>query len=222
MTCIEIGSEESHFNVSLIVRDKVTRVSTNHSFWRERRAEAVSNRGPYQITALPLGQTGSPLRSHLSNFLYSAVLVFWADSITALWSRLVIARFWISTEAVYLQRCLVVTWLVPRETAAVSAHVLCTPCNRTTIIQWWCWWLLLYSAILRSRADSLRSHVILHEWLDFIARLWISTEVAVYLQRWHGWCHMKLLPSRGKFCVHHTTMHHVTSCKATYIRCVRV
>ena len=84
---------------------------------------------------------------------------------------------------------------------------------------WW-WWLLFYSAILRSRADSLRSHVILHEWLAFIARFWISTEV-VYLQRWHGWCHMKLLPSRGKFCVHHTTMHHVTSCKATYVRCIR-
>ena len=31
---------------------------------------------------------------------------------------------------------------------------------------WW-WWLLFYSAILRSRADSLRSHVILHEWLAF-------------------------------------------------------
>ena len=34
---------------------------------------------------------------------------------------------------------------------------------------------LLYSAILRSRADSLRSHVILHEWIVFIARFWIST-----------------------------------------------
>ena len=28
-----------------------------------------------------------------------------------------------------------------------------------------------------------------------------------------------LLPSRRKFCVHYTTMHHVTSCKATYVRC---
>jgi len=39
------------------VRDKVT----NHNFRRERRAEAVSNRGPsaYQPTALPLGQTDS-------------------------------------------------------------------------------------------------------------------------------------------------------------------
>ena len=29
----------------------------------------------------------------------------------------------------------------------------------------------------------------------------------MYLQRWHGWCRMKLLPSRRKFCVHHSTMH---------------
>ena len=42
----------------------------------------------------------------------------------------------------------------------------------------------------------------------------------MYLQRWHGWCHMKLLPSRRKFCVHLTTMIHVTSCKATYVRCM--
>ena len=55
MTCIKMGSDESHFNVSLIVRDKVTNktVSTNHNFRRERRAEAVSNRGPsaYQPNA---------------------------------------------------------------------------------------------------------------------------------------------------------------------------
>ena len=36
-------------------------VSTDHNFWRERRAEADSNRGlsAYQLKALPLGQTGS-------------------------------------------------------------------------------------------------------------------------------------------------------------------
>ena len=63
MTCIKMGSDESPFNVSLIERDKVTikTVSTNHTFWRAERAEAVSIRGPsaYQPTALPLGQTGS-------------------------------------------------------------------------------------------------------------------------------------------------------------------
>ena len=83
------------------------------------------------------------------------------------------------------------------------------------------WWLLLFSAILRARADSLRSHVILHEWLAFYSAFLTSTEVA-YLQRWHGWCHMKLQPSRRKSCVHHTTMHHVTSCKAKYVRCMGV
>ena len=32
-SCIKMGSDESHFNVSLIVRDRVTRtVSINHSF----------------------------------------------------------------------------------------------------------------------------------------------------------------------------------------------
>ena len=52
------------------------------------------------------------------------------------------------------------------------------------LLQPW-WWLLLYSAVLRSRPDSLRSHVILHEWLAFYsAFFWISTEV-VYIQRWY-------------------------------------
>ena len=30
----------------------------------------------------------------------------------------------------------------------------------------------------------------------------------------HGRCHVKLLPSRRKFCEHYTTMHHVTSLHA--------
>ena len=31
-SCIKMGNDESHFNVSLIVRDKVTKLSTDHSF----------------------------------------------------------------------------------------------------------------------------------------------------------------------------------------------
>ena len=61
-----------------------------------------------------------------------------------------------------------------------------------------CCWSLSYSVILRPRADSLRSHVILHKL--FIARFWISSEV-VYLQRWHGWCRLQLLPSRSVMCI---------------------
>ena len=48
-------------------------VSTDHNFLRERRTEADSNRSPsaYQPNALPLGQTGSPLRMYQSiNILF--------------------------------------------------------------------------------------------------------------------------------------------------------
>ena len=59
-----MGSDESHFNVSVGSDGQSHKtVSTNHNLfeWRERRAEAVSNWGPsaYQPNALPLGQTGS-------------------------------------------------------------------------------------------------------------------------------------------------------------------
>ena len=58
-SCIKMGHDESHFNVSLIVRDKVTKECPHwdHNFSRERRAEVDSNRGPSasQPNALPLG-----------------------------------------------------------------------------------------------------------------------------------------------------------------------
>ena len=43
-------------------------------------------------------------------------------------------------------------------------------------------------------------------------RFGISTEV-VYLQRWHGWCHMKLLPSRRVLCTpyNHAPCHFMQS-----------
>ena len=63
-SCIKMGSDESHFNVSLTVRDKVTRQCPHTTPFKERRAEAESNRGPSanQPNALPLGQTGSRRR----------------------------------------------------------------------------------------------------------------------------------------------------------------
>ena len=36
MTCIKMGSEESHFNVSLIVRDKVTRPCPQTTTFEEK------------------------------------------------------------------------------------------------------------------------------------------------------------------------------------------
>ena len=51
-----MGSDESHFYVSLTVRDKVTRPRLQTTIF-----EADTNRGPpaCQPNALPLGQTGS-------------------------------------------------------------------------------------------------------------------------------------------------------------------
>ena len=62
-----------------------------------------------------------------------------------------------------------------------------------------CCWSLLYTAILRSLADSLHSTVILK----------------VYLQLWHGWCHMKLLPSWHVLCTpyNHAPCHFMRSHK---------
>ena len=58
-----LGSNESHFNVSLIVRrDKVTRPCPHTTTFEEKgQPKAVSNRGPsaYQHNTLPLGQTGT-------------------------------------------------------------------------------------------------------------------------------------------------------------------
>ena len=58
-----MGSDESHFNVSVgSVGQSPKTVSTNHILFEEKgEPKRVSNRGPsaYQPNALPLGQTGS-------------------------------------------------------------------------------------------------------------------------------------------------------------------
>ena len=61
--CIKMGSDENHFNVSV---GSHKTVSTNHNLFKsERRAEAVSNRGPSRPTTLPLGQAGSQKKNWL-------------------------------------------------------------------------------------------------------------------------------------------------------------
>ena len=51
--CIKVGSEESHFNVPLIVRDKVTRqVSTDHNLFEER-GEPKRNRTEVLLLTRP-------------------------------------------------------------------------------------------------------------------------------------------------------------------------
>ena len=66
MTCIKMGSDESRFNVSLIVRDKVTRPRPQTTNFEEKAEPKQSRSGvepspsAYQPTLL-LGQTGSQL-----------------------------------------------------------------------------------------------------------------------------------------------------------------
>ena len=61
-SCVKTGSDESHFNVSLIVRDKVSR----QSLQRKQLLQRKENRSVFKprslslpAYALPLGQTGS-------------------------------------------------------------------------------------------------------------------------------------------------------------------
>ena len=78
----KMGSVESHFNVSLIVRDKVTGqpVSTNHDLFEEKR-EPKRNRGrgpsAFQPNALTLGQTGSQQNNEAACEIEEAVLSCW-------------------------------------------------------------------------------------------------------------------------------------------------
>ena len=85
-----------------------------------------------------------------------------------------------------------------------------------TGLQHFCCWSLLYSSILRSRADSLRSQVILHEWIAFHSASRFLNIHRSGVQRWHGWCHKKLLPYRHVLCTpyNHTPCHF----KQSYIR----
>ena len=132
-----MDSDESNFNISVGSDGQSHKtVSTNHNFWRERRAEAVSNRGPsaYQPTALPLGQTDSLWRS-----VYDYSLLWRVFESPSKWCT-------------HLLRYSVVTWLVPREAAAISTHVMCTPYSHVDLV--------VYS-VTPCKATYVRVHVCL-------------------------------------------------------------
>ena len=71
----------------------------------------------------------------------------------------------------------------------------------------------LFSALEQTHCARMWFYLI--EWLVvfFIVRFWLSTKV-VYLQHWHGWCHMKiLLLSRRVMCTlyNHAPCHFMQS-----------
>ena len=57
MTCIKMGSDESHFNVSLIVRDKITRRYPQTTTFEEKREPKR-----YRTEVLPLTGLLPPYR----------------------------------------------------------------------------------------------------------------------------------------------------------------
>ena len=63
------------------------------------------------------------------------------------------------------------------------------------------WLMIAYTALFSVLLSRLTALACGSTWVTsfFIACFWISTEV-VYLQRWHGWCHLKLQPSRQVLC----------------------
>ena len=82
--CFKVGSDESHFNVSVGSDGQSHKtVSTNHSLFEERRAEAGSNRGPsaYQPNALPLGHSGSQPTHARTGYLYTSACVRRRDEV---------------------------------------------------------------------------------------------------------------------------------------------
>ena len=56
-----MGSNESHFNVSLIVRDRVTRQCPQTTFPKRRESRSGIKPRSFCIPTVPLGQTGSQL-----------------------------------------------------------------------------------------------------------------------------------------------------------------
>ena len=53
MTCIKMGSDESHFNVSLIVRDKITRRYPQTTTSEEKREPKRYRTEVLPLTSLP-------------------------------------------------------------------------------------------------------------------------------------------------------------------------
>ena len=79
-SCIKMGSDESHFNISVESDGQSHKtVHKPQPFLRERRAKAVSNRGPsaYQPNALPLGQTGPEASQNLCFYIKLREGIFW-------------------------------------------------------------------------------------------------------------------------------------------------
>ena len=60
MTCVKMGSDESHFNVSLIVRDKVTRQCAQTTIFEEKGEPKRYRTEVLPLTSLPPYRKATP------------------------------------------------------------------------------------------------------------------------------------------------------------------
>ena len=65
MTCIKMGSDESHFNVSLIVRDKVTRQCSQTTTFEEKGEPKRYRTEVLPLTSLTPYRLAKPAHSQL-------------------------------------------------------------------------------------------------------------------------------------------------------------
>ena len=116
-------------------------VSTDHNFWRERRAEADSNRGPsaYQPNSLPLGQTGSPRQLWETCVFKLQVLVYdILPSTTAVFSYAIGFRKLSANKQFFVGAQTVVSLLqttqIKQDVSFIAANKVYTSTNKTTIV----------------------------------------------------------------------------------------
>ena len=81
---------------------------------------------------------------------------------------------------VYWQRYLLVAWLVLRETAAVSAQVMCTPLNHTPGMMHVCLAVTCHLHFWQNDQDLLRAAAVSREWSTYQT----DTEISVSADSW--------------------------------------
>ena len=97
--CIKIGSNKSHFNVSLIVRGKVTRECL-HITISEEKADLNWAPSAYQPYSLPLGWTGSHQSCYVSALSLSLSLYIYIHDLVPKGVQLGGWGFWLSIKSI--------------------------------------------------------------------------------------------------------------------------
>ena len=141
-------------------------MSTNHNFWKERRAEALSNRGPsaYQPNALPLGQTGSQVQ-------LPRCIRAWTDRIceSDMGIFYVWEEFWMNAYATAIRLCRLVR-------SEVMACALIDDRTSTPSLSW-CW---LKTTNRSAKFETLKPFRAFSHWL--VAGL--SSKLTLSIESW--------------------------------------